>query len=101
MAKHSSRFLQLAKLGATHRYYELEADLSALTKAFPHVGYGSAVSRAIDRFTEPAATIERKSAQKRGKLSAAGRRAIAAAQRARWAKIKARGRKRRGMSAAS
>jgi hypothetical protein len=103
MAKHSLQILELAKKGAIHRYQELKAEIASLMKAFPHLRYRSAVSPAIDLSSEPAATIDRKP-RKRGKLSAAGRRAIAAAQRARWAKIKAKKSgptKRKGMSAAA
>jgi hypothetical protein len=47
MAKHSSRILELAKKGATHRYQELKAEIAELMKVFPHLRYGSAVSPAM------------------------------------------------------
>ncbi len=106
MARHSDSILELARKGASVRYHELKAELASLMKAFPHIRFGSAVSPAIDLSSDPlAATAGRRRRRRRTKLSAAGRRAIAAAQRARWAAIKQAkaggGRKRKGMSPAA
>jgi hypothetical protein len=73
----------------------LRAEITEIVKIFPDLEMGSAVSPAM-----PAETPTR-----RRRMSAAGRRAIAAAQRARWAKVKKGAkpapRKRKGMSAAN
>src|SRR2546427_12038852 len=82
MPKYS--ILELAKKGATHRYQELKAELAALVKVFPHLRYGSAVSPAMpDAVEEP--KLRRR---KRSKMSAAARKKISEAQKARWAKVK-------------
>jgi len=82
MPKHSSHILELAKKGALHRYQELKAELSELTKAFPHLEFGSAISPSVPKqmYTPPA---------KPRKLSAKARRAISLAQKKRWAKVRA------------
>lgn len=79
MAKHSSTILELAKKGARHRYQELKAELAELVKVFPHLRYGSAVSPAM-----PDAAEETKVRRPR-KMSAAARKRISEAQKARWA----------------
>ena len=96
MAKHSLRLLELARKGAIHRYHELKAELSDLIKAFPRLEFGSAVSPNV-----PPISMKRRPVR----MSAAARRAIGAAQRARWARLKAARnkspKKRRGMSPAA
>ena len=90
MAKHSASILEYAKMGAVHRYQELKAELAGLVKAFPHLRAGAAVSPAMPKATASDQSVPNgRSKRKRGKLSAAGRRAISAAQKARWAKIRA------------
>ena len=73
----------------------MRAEIAEIVKIFPDLEMGSAVSPAV-----PA-----QSPIRRRRMSAAGRRAIAAAQRARWATIKKAakptGRKRKGMSPAA
>ena len=79
MAKHTSTILELAKKGAKHRYQELKAELAHLMKVFPHLRYGSAVSPAMpDGVEEP-------KVHRRRKMSAAARKRISEAQKARWA----------------
>jgi hypothetical protein len=88
--------MNLARVGAKARIQELETEISEIRAAFPGLD-GSEDSGEV----KPKKALTRR---KRGKLSAAGRRAIAAAQRARWAKIKAEKSgptKRKGMSAAA
>ena len=81
--------LTLARAGADARIRELENEIAAIRKTF---GMRGSARRA------------RGGRRKRGKLSAAGRRAIVAAQKARWAAVRT-GRtgtkKRKGMSAAA
>jgi hypothetical protein len=84
MPKHSSHILELAKRGAQERYRELKAEIAELTKAFPRLEFGSAISPYVPRQKYVAAPKRR-----RRKLSAAARRKISLAQKRRWAKQKA------------
>ena|SRR5579862_3917196 len=91
-----SQLDQLAQLGARARLEQLQAEVAALKRL---LGSGS-TSAASSETHAPRR-------RRRGTISAAGRAAISAAQKARWAKIKsgkpaeAPARKRRGMSAAA
>jgi hypothetical protein len=69
----------LAREGARVRLQELEAEIAALEQLLR--GTGAAA--------RPRDGVARKRTRRRGQLSAAGRAAIAAAQKARWAKVKA------------
>jgi hypothetical protein len=82
MPKHSSQILDLARKGAEHRIKELRAEIASLTKVFPHLRFGSAVSPAMPDQVEERKVIRRK-------LSAAARAKISAAQKKRWAKHRA------------
>jgi hypothetical protein len=84
MAKHSRSILELAKIGAAHRLQELKSEIAQLVKAFPHLRYGSAVSPAMPD------TVEEPTARRRRTMSAAARKKISEAQKARWAKQKAK-----------
>ena len=84
--------LTLARAGAEARIRELQNEIAAIRKTVGMRGSGRAGATGGG---EP---------RKRGKLSAAGRRAIIAAQKARWAAVKAGKtgpKKRKGMSAAA
>ena len=91
MAKHSSHILELARRGADARFRELLDELNMLTLSFPHL------RDAVDRDDLPVKFILRRgrdkaraeAPRKRRKMSAKGRAAISAAQKARWAKRKA------------
>ena len=83
MAKYSHSILELAKQGATHRLQELKAEIARLVKVFPHLRYGSAVSPAMPDAVEEPKTRRRRT------MSAAARKKISEAQKARWAKQKA------------
>ena len=82
MAKHSSTILELARRGADARFRELLDELKFLTLSFPHL------RDSFDRDDLPVKFILRKGRTRR-KMSAAARKAIGDAQRARWAKQKA------------
>jgi hypothetical protein len=89
MAKHSSHILELARKGAYHRYQELKAEIASLEKHFPHLGEpreGRATksAQASASPAEPSAHP----ARKRRTMSAAARKKISDAQKARWAKQK-------------
>lgn len=90
MPKHSSRFLALARRGAEHRYVELQAEIAALVRTFPHLRtHARKRATTIDFSAEPAALIDGPR-RKRRKMSAASRKKISLAQKRRWAKRKAR-----------
>ena len=72
---------RLARLGAVARLAELRAEIAGIVRAFPGLTAGTAASRR--RVGRP------KGVRKRRKLSAEARERIAAAQRARWAKVRA------------
>jgi len=72
MTKHSSHILEFARRGAQQRYDELVAEINSLVRHFPDLG---------------AATTQLQP-RKRRKMSAAARKAISDAQKARWAKQK-------------
>jgi hypothetical protein len=84
MARHSRSILEYAKKGATHRYQELKDEIASLLKAFPHLRYGSAVSPAMPD------AVEEPKVRRRRKMSAAARKKISEAQKARWAKQKSK-----------
>jgi len=88
MAKHSSSILELARRGAQHRYEELQEELAALVRHFPDLRRGAREVVKRGRRAVQAAAAELQP-RKRRKMSAAGRARISAAQRARWAKLKA------------
>jgi hypothetical protein len=85
MARHSSHILELARIGAEHRYQELKAEIAALRKYFPELARGSRVKQPqIDMSSEPAAMIDRPR-RKRRRMSAAARKAVSLRMRNYWA----------------
>jgi hypothetical protein len=89
MPRTSSQILELAKRGAEYRYRELSEELSSLVRQFPHLRTLSARRRrgaTLDgiEVPQPKSTPVRR----RRRMSAAGRAAISAAQKKRWAAIK-------------
>ena len=85
MSKHSSSILELARIGATHRFQQLKAELASLVKAFPHLRYGSAVSPAMPDAVEEGSVRRRR----RKKMSPAARKAVSARMKKYWAKRRA------------
>jgi len=92
MPKHPPHILELAKRGAESRFRELLDELKFLTLSFPHL------RDSFDRDDLPVKFILRRGRDKarevgagrtRRKMSAAARKAIGDAQRARWARQKA------------
>jgi uncharacterized protein (UPF0335 family) len=79
------RLTDLARRGAVSAVETLEAEVAAIKKAFPDI-FGRTNGRGI-----VVANRRTRRSRRRSTLSAAGRAAIAAAQKARWAKIKNRG----------
>ncbi len=72
---------RLARLGAAARLAELRAEIAEILRDFPGLTAAGATRRR--------GRAGRKKARRRRKLSAEAREKIAAAQRARWAKVKA------------
>ena len=89
----AERLREWARVGAETMLKQLRAEIASIVRMFPQLEQGSAVSPPA-----PVETLKRR----RRRMSAAGRRAIAAAQRARWAATKEASkpgrRKRKGMS---
>jgi uncharacterized protein YicC (UPF0701 family) len=88
MAKHSSHILEMARKGAEHRYEELQSEIAALVKHFPHVAKkaGKQISKAV---SQGAAAIEAevpKARRRVKKMSAAARKAVSDRMKKYWAK---------------
>lgn len=81
MAKHSTDILELARLGAAARIKEHEAEIAKLRRILIH----QPSARASTQIKSSGSSQRRK----RRKLSAAARKRISEAQKARWAKQKA------------
>jgi hypothetical protein len=92
--------LQFARIGASVRIKELQAEIASIRKAFPSVGTDASTERRKPGRPKNAASLTptaeaetqragtSRSPRKRRKMSAAARKAIGNAQRARWAKLK-------------
>ena len=88
MATHSSHILEMARKGAEHRYAELQAEIAALVKNFPHVAKktGKQISKAV---SQGAAAVEAevpKIRRRAKKMSAAARKAVSTRMKKYWAK---------------
>jgi hypothetical protein len=91
MAKHSSHILELARKGAGHRYEELKAEIASLEKHFPHLRQSQAERQPKgEQVSAAPAGVVAHPPRKRRKMSAAARKKISDAQKARWAKQKAK-----------
>jgi hypothetical protein len=79
----------MARKGAGHRLEELKAEIASLEKHFPHLGR-SRDQRGSRGAQSPAAAADAVPhlPRKRRKMSAAARKKISDAQKARWAKQK-------------
>jgi hypothetical protein len=87
MAKHSSHILDMARIGAQHKYQELKAELAALVKNFPHLVERSAAhGRSAGAFDRLALRNDPPPIKRN--LSAKARKAISDAQKRRWAKAR-------------
>jgi hypothetical protein len=87
MPKHSSHILALAARGAKARYDELQAEIVTLIRQFPNLRRGAREVVKRGRRAATAAANELRP-RKRRKMSAAARKKISEAQKARWAKQK-------------
>jgi len=88
MPKHSSHILELARRGALERYRELKGELAELTKAFPRLEFGSAISPSVPRQKY---TVVPK--PKRRKMSAAARKTVSLRMKKYWAARRRAGKK--------
>jgi hypothetical protein len=87
MAKHSAHILDMARIGAQHKYQELKAELAALIKNFPHlVDQSPAHGRSAGPLDRVA--MRHDPAPIKRNLSAKARKAISDAQKRRWAKAR-------------
>ena len=89
----SSRIVELAKRGAEARFRELLDELNVLTLSFPHLrdavdGEDLPVKFILRRGRDKAGAVQ--AARSRRTMSAKARKAISDAQKARWAKQKAK-----------
>lgn len=89
MPRHSSHIMELARRGAGHRLAELEAEIAALLKSFPHLRSTRSGRRGrkpqIDRSAEPAATIDQPKRKRRRKpMSVAARNAVSLRMKKYW-----------------
>ena len=91
MARHSSHILEMARKGAEHRYAELQAEIAALVKTFPHVARktGRQISKIISHGVAAVKTEAPKGRRRAKKMSAAARKAVSARMKKYWAKRKA------------
>jgi hypothetical protein len=87
MAKHSSHILEMARKGAEHRYQELQAEIAALVKHFPHVARraGRQISTVVARGRAIAEAEAPRVRRRARKMSAAARRAVSARMKKYWA----------------
>ena len=83
MARHSNRFLELARRGAQHRLDEVRAEIAALKKDFPNLAErtGAALGTVVGR-TE--ARVTRTVKRGRG-MSVAARKAVSDRMKKYWA----------------
>ena len=87
MAKHASHILEMARKGATHRYEELQAELVALVKHFPHVAgrAGKQISRAVSKGRAVVEAEVPRVRRRARKMSAAARKAVSVRMKKYWA----------------
>jgi hypothetical protein len=91
MALGQDMLRDLARAGARAKLFELQQELDWIRQSFPELGSKDGRSTGTDTLSSPTtpSPMSTPVPRKRRKMSAAGRHAIAAAQRARWAAIKA------------
>jgi uncharacterized protein YicC (UPF0701 family) len=88
MAKHSSHILEMARKGAEHRYAELQAEIAALVKHFPHVAKnaGKQISKAVSHGVAAVEAEAPKVRRRAKQMSAAARKAVSDRMKKYWAK---------------
>ena len=81
----------MARKGAEHKYAELNAEIAALVKHFPHLTgrKGGIASRGTAALSKGGKAVMAELVPRKRKLSAKARKAISDAQKKRWAKQKA------------
>ena len=87
MAKHASHILEMARKGAEHRYEELQGELAALMKHFPHVAKraGKRIVKAVSRGRAVVEAEAPKIRRRARKMSAAARKAVSERMKKYWA----------------
>ena len=86
-AKYSSPILDMARKGAEHRYEELQAEIAALVKNFPHVAKsaGQQISKALSKGRAAVEAEAPKVRRRARKMSAAARKAVSERMKKCWA----------------
>jgi hypothetical protein len=90
MAKHPLHILELARKGAEVKYQELQSEIAALVRQFPHLRKGNGAvgkARGLRPVQDAAASSSRR--RKRAKMSAAARKAVSLRMRKYWAQRRA------------
>lgn len=87
MAKYSSSVLEMARKGAEHTYDELQSQIAALVKDFPHLAKrtGRSVSRAYARGVAAVETGAPRVRRRARQMSAAARKAVSVRMKKYWA----------------
>jgi uncharacterized protein YicC (UPF0701 family) len=87
MAKHSSHILELARKGAEHRYHELQSELAALVKHFPHIAKktGKQISKSVSKGVAAIEAEVPKVRRRAKKMSAAARKVVSERMKKYWA----------------
>jgi hypothetical protein len=86
-ATRSSHILDMARKGAEHRYEELQAEIAALVKHFPHVAKrtGEQISRAVSKGRAAVEAEAPKIRRRASTMSAAARKAVSDRMKKYWA----------------
>ena len=84
MARPTHQFRQFARVGAQTRLHEIQAEIAALRREFPELRTVASVKPVV-----AAAETGTPAPPKKRTMSKAARAKIAAAQRARWARVRA------------
>ncbi len=84
--------MDLAKRGAEHRLAELQAEIAALIKTFPHLSTsrGRRGKPQIDASAEPAAMIDWKPRKRRRRVTTSAQRKAVSLKMKKWAARKAK-----------
>ena len=87
MAKHPLHILELARKGAEVKYQELQSEIAALVRHFPHLRKGNGGVGKARRLTPEQGTTETAAPRrKRSKMSAAAKKAVSLRMKKYWAR---------------
>jgi len=85
--KYSTQVLEMARKGAEQTYSELQAQIAALVKNFPHLAQrkGRQASRAVSRGFAAVELEAPRLRRRAGRMSAAARKAVSVRMKKYWA----------------